>query len=349
MNLLIITQKVDKDDGILGFFHKWILELSINFDKVSVVCLEKGNFDLIKNTKLFSLGKEEDLGFFRKIIYILRFYKYIFSEINNYDKVFVHMNEEYIILGGIFWKIFGKKIYFWRNHPNGSIFTYIAIWFSNRVFATSSFCFSAKFRKTKIMPAGIDTNRFNLENKENKKISKKILFLSRMSEIKRPDLLIDVLDYLNKKNINFEANFYGDPLIKDISYYENLKEKVRDYKLESKILFHKGVSNDQTPEIYKEHKIFINLTPDGSFDKTILESLFCGCVPLVINKTLVNVLDNDMIFQSSDLFEIADKITFWLNIDENQFNLRWRKVFEFALEKHSLNALMKELCIEIKR
>ena len=58
MKLLILTQKVDKEDPVSGFFHGWILELSKRFEKVSVICLEKGNFNLPKNVEVFSLGKE---------------------------------------------------------------------------------------------------------------------------------------------------------------------------------------------------------------------------------------------------------------------------------------------------
>lgn len=135
MNLLILTQKVDRDDPILGFFHRWIEEFSNHCDKVTVICLSLGKYDLPKNVKVLSLGKEEqlrkrpDLGNFKRSVlgeqlnrlkYIWHFYKYIWQERKNYDSVFVHMNQEYVLLGGLIWKLFGKKVMLWRNHPDGS-------------------------------------------------------------------------------------------------------------------------------------------------------------------------------------------------------------------------------------
>ena len=32
MNLLLITQKIDKDDPILGFFHRWVEEFAKHFE-----------------------------------------------------------------------------------------------------------------------------------------------------------------------------------------------------------------------------------------------------------------------------------------------------------------------------
>src|SRR3989344_232174 len=120
MRLLIVTQKVDKKDPILGFFHRWIEEFAKNFEKVTVVCLEKGEYNLPTNVKVLSLGKEERRS---KAEYISRFYRYIWQERKNYDAVFVHMNQEYVLLGWKFWKLWGKKIFLWRNHARGSLWT----------------------------------------------------------------------------------------------------------------------------------------------------------------------------------------------------------------------------------
>src|SRR3954464_15352498 len=99
MRLLIFTQKVDRYDPVLGFFYPWLEEFSKRFESIVVVCLEKGEHTLPSNVKVLSLGKEDGVS---KYIYLKNFYKYIWNERNNYDKVFVHMNQEYVLLGGLF-------------------------------------------------------------------------------------------------------------------------------------------------------------------------------------------------------------------------------------------------------
>ena len=59
MRLLILTQKVDINDDILGFFHRWIEEFAKRCEKVIVICLQEGRHDLPSNVKVLSLGKRE--------------------------------------------------------------------------------------------------------------------------------------------------------------------------------------------------------------------------------------------------------------------------------------------------
>jgi glycosyltransferase involved in cell wall biosynthesis len=357
MKLLIITQKVDKEDPVLGFFHNWILELLKKFESISVICLEKGKFDLPNNVEVYSLGKEKktesrimNYELSKKIKYANNFLNLILGLHKDYDAVFVHMNQEYVLLGGLFWKIMDRKVYMWRNHNVGNFLTTISVWLSNKVFCTSKFAFVARYKKTEIMPVGINTNQFSINNFQFSNKKGKILFLSRMSPIKKPDLLIDALSILNKKSINFVCDFYGDPTPnRDEEYYEGLKDKVKELGLENKVNFYKAVPNYETPKIYNEYEIFINLTPTGSFDKTILESAVCGCIPIILNKSLQGEIDDKMIIEKETPESVAEKINFWLNLNSVEKELASKKIQKYVLENHSLNALIEKLCITIKK
>src|SRR3990167_7719636 len=340
--LLIITQKVDTEDPILGFFHNWILELSKKFEKISVICLEKGSFDLPINVKVFSLGKESDGS---KMKYLKNFMNLILGLNREYDSVFVHMNQEYVLLGGIFWKIIGKKVFMWRNHSYGNLFTRISVLLSNKVFCTSKFAFVAKYKKTILMPVGIDIDKF--KNSKVHKVKNSILFLGRMSPIKKPDLLIEALLILDKKSVSFQADFYGDPLPKDQNYYNSLKANVKELMLENKINFYNGVPNYETPKIYNEHSIFVNLTSSGSFDKTILEAAACGCLLVITNKSLSGEIDERIIIKNDTPDNVAESINFWININDEERKETLDKLQKYVLENHSLNALIEKLYKEI--
>ena len=82
-NILIITQKIDKNDDVLGFFNAWVSEFSKHFNKVLVVCLEKREYDLPNNVRIFSLGKENGHS---RIKYLKKFYKYIFGLRKEYEE-----------------------------------------------------------------------------------------------------------------------------------------------------------------------------------------------------------------------------------------------------------------------
>lgn len=337
--LLIITQKVDKDDHVLGFFHAWIEEMAKRFDSVIVICLEKGRSELPENVKVLSLGKEERQS---RLQYLIHFYWYILSEKKNYDAVFVHMNQQYVVLGSFAWKILDKSIYMWRNHVSGSITTKIAVRLCDKVFCTSEFSYTARYKKTFIMPVGIDTNLFKRKEKIPK-IPRSILFLGRIAPIKKPHLLCEALALMNKRGIDFKVHFYGNPLSQDEEYYEALKKKVTDEGLSKRVLFYPGIRNYETVDVYNVHEISINLTPSGSYDKTIFEGMACETMALASNKSLYGLVREDSIFKEGDILDLSRKLEKLLCLPEKEKIERGKEFRRIVLENHSLEKLMIQL------
>ena len=214
MKILIFTQKLNRNDSTLGFFVDWLQKISSHFEKIYVVCLEKGNFSLPDNIEVFSLGKEEGMG---KLSYVVFFFKYLFDLRGKYDSVFVHMNEEYVVMGGLFWKVSKIPVFLWRNHPKGSFWTRIAVLFSKKVFCTAKDSFTARFKKTILMPVGIDTKLF----KEDKSISKNknsVCMIGRISPIKRVEVGLEAVSILIKNGVQVSMTVLGPCEEKNLSY-----------------------------------------------------------------------------------------------------------------------------------
>jgi glycosyltransferase involved in cell wall biosynthesis len=271
MKLLILTQTINKNDPILGFFHRWVEEVAAHADKVTVICLEKGESDLPSNVKVLSLGKEAGNSRWQ---YVSRFYNHIWQEKDNYDKVFVHMNQEYVLLGGCLWRLWGKKIFLWRNHAYGNILTRIAVLFSHKVFYTSPRSFTAQFRKARQMPVGIDTDFFK-PNPSVERVPHSVLFLGRISPVKK---VAEFVEWFNTLDEKFTATVAGASLPKDRDY----DEKVRGMANE-RVRFIGPVTQAGALKLYQSHEIYVNKTPAGSFDKTILEAAAAGSKLMVDN------------------------------------------------------------------
>lgn len=262
MKLLIITQKVDKNDPILGFFHRWLEEFAKHFEFITVICLGTGEYNLPKNIEVLSLGKEKGTS---KIKYLLNFYRYIWQKRSQYSHIFVHMNQEYVLLAGDIWRLMGKKIYLWRNHAKGNFLTYIAVALSHKVFYTSPHSYTARFKKSVKMPAGIDTDFFKPDpNVIREKGS--VLFLGRISPVKK------VLEFIDRvKSMGCQATIAGPILPEDKEYGEQVLKA-----LTPKIKYIGPVTNEQALKLYQSHETYVNMTPAGSFDKTIFEAAACG-------------------------------------------------------------------------
>ena len=312
MKLLILTQKIDKADPVLGFMHGWLLEFAKNFEKITAICLEFGTHSLPKNVQVFSLGKERGES---RLKYIWNFYKYISRERKNYDAVFVHMNQEYVLLGGLVWKILGKKIVFWYNHTCGNLLTRVAMFFADIVCHTSPFAYTAGTKKSQQMPAGIDMNVFKPEEKINRN-PKNIMYVGRIAPLKKVDVLVEAAKILDREGIDFVLDIYGAAAAKDNHYFEELKKISVALQDKGKLFFRGAVPNTQTPLIFNAHLVSVNLTPKGNYDKTVLEGMACGTLPLVSSSAFNDIIPAEFRFKEYDIRDLVEKIKFIFSLSE---------------------------------
>ncbi len=309
MKLLILTQKVDVNDAVLGFFNGWIKEFSLNCELVTVICLEKREYRLPDNVRVFSLGKEEKIS---RLKYLFRFFKYIWRERKNYDAVFVHMNPEYVVLGGIFWKILGKKIGLWYVHKSVNLKLRIAEKFADFIFTASKESFRLPSKKLVITGHGIDINKFQIRNSEfripNSKL--KIISVSRISPVKNIHLLIDVADILtNSKNFkNFEINIVGDVVYeKEREYFNELKKKIAENSLSGSVNFLGQVPHKDIAPLYANSDLFVHLSGTGSVDKVVLEAVSSGLPAYSSSEAFEEILPKEWLIPN-DPWKIAQKI-----------------------------------------
>lgn len=356
MKLLFITQKVDKDDDLLGVYHRWIEGLAKRVEKISVICLYQGKTDLPGNVGVYSLGKESGRS---RIKYLWRFYKYIWRLRREYDAVFVHMNPEYMLLAGWWWRLTGKKAFLWYNHPMGNWQARLAIAFSRGVFHTSPFAFAARYKKAIMMPVGVDTGWFKpiANGKSQMANGFRILFLGRIAPVKRVDVLLKAFSILSTSQVHrLTLTIVGGPTPGkpvEAAYYEEVKKLAADPAISGRVEFRPPVPNSQTPEIYNQHDLFVNLTDTGSFDKTIIEAMACEVPVIVSNRALVEVLPKELVgqlvFEEKDPDDLAAKMRAFLNLPPAERGAISKKMRALVVEKHDLNVLLGRLVSVLTR
>jgi glycosyltransferase involved in cell wall biosynthesis len=338
MRLLIVTQVVDTEDPVLGFFARWITELSQNVESIEVVCLKEGKHELPSNVHVHSLGKEK--GNESRLEYSRRFLSLAWGLRDNYDAVFVHMNQEYILIAGWLWQLLGKRIYMWRNHHAGSWLTDIAAALCTQVFCTSKYSYTASYRKTRLMPVGIDTGLFVAQGERNKG---SILFLARVAPSKHPDLLIEALGKLHTKGIPFTASIYGAPGPDDNVYYNQLIARTKELGIRDLVEFPGPVRNADTPAVYSAHEITVNLSSSGMFDKTIFEAAACGSLSLSCNKNLEHKVDPRLWYPEGSVDKLADKLAALLAAPDEEKEILRAEGRSLVEKKHSLAMLVRSL------
>lgn len=312
MKLLIITQKVNKDDSLLGFFVRWIAEFSKNFEKVTVITLEKGQYELPSNVSVYSLGKEVGASKFK---ILLKFYWLILRERKNYDTVFVHMNPIYLVLAGLIWKMWNVKVSLWYTHRKVDLKLRIAHFFSSAVFTASRESFNLFGPKVMITGHGIDVASFAALSRTKPLGTEplKIISVGRITAIKDPLTLVQSAQILfTTLKKRFKVDFIGGP------------NKADDYVLEKKVIDKIGslalggivnMLGDVSPQKVKEHlrdvDISVNLTPTGGVDKVILEAMASGIVTVSSNEAFRNYFGkyaDRLIFKHGNSVDLANKI-----------------------------------------
>lgn len=296
MKLLIITQVIDSEHPILGFFHRWVEEFAKHCEVVHVICLQAGKHSLPANVIVHSLGKEQYLrersdlkeeqgdgerSFLKeqikKIRFTIRFYKLIWQLRHEYDNVFVHMNQIYIILGAPFWRAAGKKIGLWYMHGSTSRSLKLAEKLTDKIFTGSPESFRIKSDKVLVTGHGIDTERFAPQTAPK---NLDLITVGRITESKNLLTLVAVLAEV-RKSCPIALTIVGGVLTPGERAYEAvLKARIETLNLTEAVTFIGRVPQADLPTVLSQAKVFVTAAQNGSLDKAMLEAMACG-LPIV--------------------------------------------------------------------
>lgn len=340
MNLLIITQKVDKNYQLLGFFIDWIERFSKKFDKVTVLCLESGEYKLPENVRVISLGKDRKLP---KIVWPINFYKEIIGNRKNYDAVFIHMNPVWMVLGGPVWRLLNKKTFFWYTSGGVTTKLKLAEKFADKIFTASKESFRIKSDKVIVTGHGVDTTLFAADLSKRSD-NFKILSIGRIAKVKNYETLINAAKILKDKGVDFSVTIIGEPAITaDNIYEQEIKALIGESGLNGNFKFLGKMAHRELIPYYQSHNLFVHLSKTGSLDKTILEAMSCNMDVLSSNDAAKSFLPPELVFKEDDPQDLSDKI-----ISIYNGNLHY-ELGDFVVKNHNLDDLINNISVIIKR
>lgn len=346
MKILFVTQKVDRDDDVLGYVHAWIERLAEKVDRLTVICLYQGSVSLPDHVRIYSLGKENNVS---RAHYLIRFYRLIFQLRRDYDVVFVHMNQVYVLLGGIFWRLWRKRIVLWKTHYKASLSVRLATLLVHRVVSAMPLSFQGSAQKLIAIGHGIDTDLFQRhKNDRSDHRDFRLVFTGRISPVKRLKTLIEAMHLLKKKGVFFTLDIYGRPgSSRDEEYFCMLTDMVRDYHLDDQIVFSGWKSNREMPAVYQKYDVLINLTPSGSFDKAILEAMAMERLVLVCNTIYRDIFNADyqhlMMFKEGDVNDLSQTLERLMELKKEERVFMGKQLRDIVVRNHSLDRFIEKL------
>lgn len=344
MKLLIITQVLDTEHPILGFFHGWVEEFAKHCESVLVICLQKGHCELPKNVRVLSLGKEEKVS---RMQYLQRFFKYIREERDNYNNVFVHMNQVYVILGGLFWRVWKKHVSLWYAHGSVSASLRLAVLLSHSVYTSTPQGLRLHTKKKHIVGQGIDMRSFDFyEHRTGDELN--LITVGRISPVKDLETLVDAVSVMHKHEAHCLFTVVGDAeTSQQHSYKHEIIQRIKNREIEAFVTWQGSQPYKNISHIVGKADVFLHASRTGSLDKVVLEALAVGTLPVTCDPTLSEELLEDLrrvcCVPQGDVQAYVRALMFIRSLSDEESDRLRKKGRAYVENHHSLTALIPNI------
>ncbi|GEM_PF-299750 len=299
LRLLFITQVVDKKDPILGFVVRWIQKFINQNVKMTVFTRKMVYTDLPNG------AQGQDLG--QPIIKrVLKLWYYSIKYRKDYDKVFVHMTPQIVVMGYPIWLILRKPVYMWYMHKSVTWWLKTALWISKKTFTASNLSLRVDSPKKNIVGHGIDTNQFKPMDIVRKP---EVLWVSRIQPSKKLEESLSFMAEFKQRypNTQWNMRIIGSSDGNE-EYLANIKQEADRLGIAERVIFEGQKNHDELPQVFSGASVFISTSETGSIDKVVLESLACG-TPVIAKgaeyhylQGVVKLQDKETAMQSLNAF-----------------------------------------------
>ncbi|MHA1712709.1 MAG: glycosyltransferase family 4 protein [Candidatus Ranarchaeia archaeon] len=348
LRVLMITQKVDLDDDILGFTHTWVNKLAEKMESLYVLALAVGRHSLRDNVELFSMGKERGNSRLERLVNFNRVVARLVLT-RKVDLLFIHMCPRYAILAAPYAKLMRVPMVMWYAHGNVNPELRIAHSLVDRVVTSTREGFRLKSDKVSIVGQGIDTDKFKPLDVHKEDNTKVILSVGRISPIKDYETLIKAADILIKEKGFRNLKFLivgGIGTGSQKGYFETLQRIVADHGLGDYIEFTGPVPHCDIVAYYQNCDLFVNLSHTGSLDKAVLEAMACGKVPITCNEAFEDILGDytdRLMFEKGNAGDFAGKILDVIEMSADSRLVLGRALRDIVVQEHSVEGLINKL------
>lgn len=333
MKLLIVTQKADKADTVLGFAHSWLREFSGHADHLHVIAQYVGEHSLPENVTVHSLGKEKGKG---PLAQILRFKSLIWSLRGEYDAVFVHMNPIWMVIGGPVWLVLGKPRFLWYESRGVTWKLKLAVKFAKKVFSASKFGMPLPIKNGTVTGHGIDTALFTPEGPETRD-EHRLLTVGRVTKVKRFRHVVDILSRLKR---DYRLTIVGQAVTaEDETTLAELRMQIRDAGLLQSVSFERRRITEM-PAINRQSQLFIHAASTAGVDKAVLEAMACGCIPVSSSPAFEGILPSRLCVAEDKLEAAVNEV---LALPAGAREELRRELVKEVRDHHSLSSLIARL------
>lgn len=334
MKLLLITQKVDRTDPILGFFHRWIQEFAKQCESVTVIAQQVGEYDLPENVQIISLGKENGRSTYIQVLY---FWHLLVKLASHHDNCLVHMTPIWVVLGWPLWFFLRFPVYLWYEARGTRWPLRASLLLVRGVFSASKAGMPLSTSKSHIVGHGIDIERFAPAAGDREQ---QIVTVGRITRAKHVGKILEAFSQLPA---DYRLTIVGKSITaEDQEERTQIDAYIRTHTLHDRVTI-TSVTQDALPEILQRSKVFLHAS-ETSLDKAVLESMACGCVVVSCSPAATQVLPA---ICRSDADAFGKKAQGILSLSSEEYEALSASLRDIVVQHHSLSQLISTLIKEM--
>lgn len=332
MRLLIVTQAIDLDDPILGFFSRWVTEFQKHCS-VSVIAQRVRRHTL--SIPVFSLGKNTGASIPSQII---RFVGLLLRYRKNYDAILVHMTPVWVVLAWPLCFMCRKPLYLWYEARGQSVWLRIALRIVRRVFSASTWGMPLQTQRSIIVGHGIDSAMWVFPRTDVDPYH--LCSVGRITRSKRLEILLEALALLPQ---DYHLTIVGAPITTEDYHYEHeLLTLIERLHLEKRVQS-VTIAHARLPEFLAHAGIFVHASTSG-LDKALLEAMAAGCPAISCGIARGVLPERCQAMDSTTLVERIRAIEALSSHEREMLSQELRSIIE---REHGLARLIARLCAEM--
>jgi glycosyltransferase involved in cell wall biosynthesis len=311
-----------------------------------------GDYQVRENVRVYSVGKEKGYSEPRRAIEFYRILIHLLLQ-HRYDACFAHMMPLFAVMAAPLLRLRKVPILLWYTHKSVTLTLRLATLLVNRVVTASRESFRINSPKVRVIGHGIDTNTFvPRKNGSSQDRPFTILTVSRLSRIKRIDLVIEAIACLQQQRPELPIclKIVGGPLTEnDQKYVAELQQLVEQYGVQETVDFVGSISFQAIVAYYQQADCFVSLSETGSVDKAVLEAMSCE-VPVIVNPVFAGVLGGELATKlviDRDPEQLCDRLLLIASLSKKERRTLGKQLRAIVIRDHTLNSLCQKILHEI--
>lgn len=338
MRLLILTQVLDRDDAVLGFFHRWCELFASHVEQLVVVAQRVGRVELPGNVAVVSLGRERGAG---KPAMLVRLWALLagLRGARRPDAIWAHMVPKFVLYAAPVARARGIPLYLWYTHKGVDRALRMAVPLVRAVFTASeeSFRLAGAEGKRVVTGHGIDAALF-APGPGPRDLD--VLAVGRLAPSKAQHELLEALARLPTCPRTAIA---GDILLpQDEPYRDRLHEQARRFG--GRVEFLGAVPHPEMPALMRRASVLVSTSRTGSVDKVVLEAMAAGVLPLTCNEAFERLLGPELagrlMFPQGDVPALAARLSALLSLPADERRALAGRLAAIVAEHHDVRRLV---------